>query len=287
MTKKIIVIGTDSTHCVAFARLLLEQGPWRIKTAIRDTRSSLEMSQNRYRDIEKQLVELGIAIVDHLSDNLAESADAFIIASVDASLHVSQFQKLVAYGKPIFIDKPVAYTKTEMEQIFELAGANGLEIMTSSSLRFSDSVVRLSSQLSGTPITRLELAGPMPLEVGIPGMYWYGIHLVELLLTLCPKEFQVKAVAIKEDKILIQCQAGDTECEIHGDLRGLGEFKGRVYCGEECVAFNQGADPAPLYSYLVAAMLAYFETGSAPVSPEQTRSVISLVEKINDKGGWL
>ena len=290
MGKNITVIGTDSTHCVAFARLLHEntQSPWKISYAVRDSRSQLALSRERYQGIESQMIELGITIFTDLTPELVSSTDAFIIASVDASLHLSQFTKLVNLGKPIFIDKPISYSSAILSDMFALAKEAQLEIMSSSSLRFSQAVLQFKAQVAefDQPPTTIKLTGPMPIEPGIPGMFWYGIHLVETLLTIYPRDFHVLEAKEEHGDLLIVCQSGDIRCEFYGDLSGHGGFGGEVVTREQDVRFKQESDCKPLYAYLVEAMLDYFETGRSPVSPTQTAAVISLVEKINDKGGW-
>lgn len=283
MLKQITVIGTDSTHCVAFARLLKEreEEPWQITAAVRDSSSSLRLSQSRYPQIEAEMEGLGVTIFDTLTPGLAARTDAFIIASVDASLHVGQYQQLAPYGKAIFIDKPLAYSSVDMEKIFDVAEAHDLEVMSSSSLRFSESILE-AAELVAKP-TVIDLQGPLPIEPEIPGMFWYGIHLVELLLTICPQEFQVEQVRQVSDELIITCHSSETRCRLRGDLKGRGDFKGQLSAPHQSQSFNQAKDREPLYAYLVKEMLAYFETGLSPVSKEQTRAVIALVEKINQE----
>lgn len=290
MIKKITVIGTDSTHCVAFTRLLNNNPAcsWKISYAIRDNRSKLALSQGRFQEIESQLKDLNVELCEDLSSELVSSTDAFIIASVDASLHLDQFKQLVQYDKPIFIDKPITYSSREMAEIFTLSDQYGIAVMTSSSLRFSAAILTAKAQLVklAKPVTKIILTGPMPIERGIPGMFWYGIHLIEMLLTLLPGHYEVKSVKEKGETLQIMCQSQQLTVEFNGDLTGAGSFSGKLETATEVIDFKQEADSQPLYSYLVEEMLDFFNTGKSKVSQEQTSQVISLVERINDKGGW-
>lgn len=283
--KKITLIGTDSTHCNAFAKLLKEDNsPWEISYAIRDNRSQLPISVSRREQIEKQMVrELGIEILDELNSELVSKTDAFIIAAVDASVHLSQFQSLTAFGKPVFIDKPLAYSLSEAKEIQRIAKISNTAFFSSSGLRFSESVVRCSKEIDGEASWKARLMGPITFEKGIPGMYWYGIHLIEALLTIFPDDFKVERIEIdkKANELLIKLISEHCECMIHGDLSGSSSFSGQIYNQEKSLYFDTDQDSKVLYQYLLERILCFFETCELPFSFQETEAVLSLTERIN------
>lgn len=199
--KKIILIGTDSTHCTAFTKVLKEMGNiWEIGWALRDLRSELPISTTRHNAIEETLsTELGVSVVDVLTDEMIQQSAGFIVTSVDAELHLSQFEQLAVYQKPVFIDKPLAYSLRNTKRIQQLAKAANCPFFSCSSLRYSSAVVECAKKIKQESNWLTQLKGPISFIEGVPGMYWYGIHLVELLLTLFPHSFQVEKIVMNEE----------------------------------------------------------------------------------------
>lgn len=289
MKKNITVIGTDSTHCTAFARLLNQpkSGDWCIKYAIRDQRSNIDLSVLRREAIEKTMVEeLNISLADELTDTILSSTDAFIIASVDASLHLSQFKSLLPYQKPVFIDKPISYRLVEYQEMVALAKQHQVPLMSSSSLRFSEAVVTTKNRFD--KIEKLELTGPMPFEKEIPGLFWYGIHLIECLKTFIPSEIHIQTVKKAKGNIKIKLSNQDVDALIQGELTGTAQFSGTVKGYDQKgnpqeLAFTLDDDLKPLYAYLLEAMIVFFETRQSPTSSKMTEEIMKLIEEINQK----
>jgi hypothetical protein len=283
---QITLIGTDSTHCLAFAKLLRQQSAsWQITQAVRDSRSHLSISCRRVDDIEQQMQVAGIRIVDQLTPDIDALTDAYIIASVDASLHRSQFQTIRGFGKPVFIDKPIAYSSVDAAALFAMASDVGVPMFSSSSLRYSASVVAMKHQIEAQPKQQwqLTLTGPVTFEAGIPGFYWYGIHLVEALCTIFPEVFRVIDYQHLDDKkqVVVNLESAHCKCQIIGDTTGQQNFSGVATSATSRLTFAIEEDAEPLYAYLLKQMIPFFESDIMPVSPGETQQVMALVEAIN------
>lgn len=286
MTKYITLIGTDSSHCLAFAKLLKEQNAeWQILYAIKDYRSSLPLSIERRLPMEAEMRNFGITIFDKLSQPIVERTDAFIIASVDASLHLSQFEEIAKFHKPVFIDKPIAYSIQTAEKIEAISSKFGTPYFSSSSLRFSASVVKATKVVKNSTDKQwqVHLFGPINFKEGIPGMYWYGIHLIESLLTIFPNKFIVDDVRIDElkDNIKIFLHAENCQCEILGDMVNFSAFRGEITSTNSHIDFDTSKDSKKLYSYLLDTMIPFFDSKINPLPFTTTKPVLQLVEAIN------
>jgi hypothetical protein len=285
MKKKITLIGTDSTHCYAFAKLLnSSNSDWEIKYAIRDYRSELPISVSRREKIEKEMSNnFDIQVFDFLTEEILTSTDAFIIASVDANLHVSQFKKIAQYKKPIFIDKPITYSSKDAKEIDKISKEQNAPYFSSSSLRFSESIVGSSEFVFGKSNWNLTVEGPLTFERGIPGMFWYGIHIVEALLTIVPEDFTIDNIQINKEKNIIEIYliSKEKRAVLIGDLTGTSSFRGHIYSNNKELLFDVENDNMPLYQYLLTEIIAFFETQQSPVNFIETSRVLTLVEKIN------
>lgn len=292
--KKITLIGTDSTHCTAFAELLNYSNAkfdWQIAHALRDINSRLPLSIERMPAIERKMSrEFGIEIVDDL-ESIKASTDAYIIASVDASLHLKQFEQLLDEGKPVFIDKPITYSLQETHHLFNLSEKYDVPVFSSSSLRFSASLINFKEKLRAVKGVnkKMILQGPLTFEKGIPGMFWYGIHILEMLVALLEERqhiyFEDVVINNQEHQVKIKLLNEEFQIVLLGDMLGEVQFEGKLWVDDDMVEFTLAQDELPLYYYLIEQMLLFFENSQSPVLRQETEKVISLAEMINNKLG--
>ncbi|MFS0726460.1 hypothetical protein [Paenibacillus sp. 1P07SE] len=81
--------------------------------------------------------------------------------------------------------------------------------MSSSSLRYPEGLIAACARSqTQSPVFGVDCCGPMKLEPQLPGWFWHGVHLVEMLYAVLEAGcFWVTAVQNEED-------AGD--CGLHG-----------------------------------------------------------------------
>lgn len=110
----IALIGLDTSHVSAFTKLLNDPDDphhiagAKVTAAYPGGSADLFASYSRVDKFTAELKEkYGVAIVD-TPEAAAEAADVVFITSVDGRVHLHQFERVVSYQKPVFVDKPFA-----------------------------------------------------------------------------------------------------------------------------------------------------------------------------------
>jgi hypothetical protein len=180
------IIGTDTSHTVAFAHTLNDPtapnhvSGARIDVAFKGGSPDVEESSSRVEKYAAELRDkLGVRRVNQISD-MCGSVDGILLESVDARMHLAQMKEAVKCGKPVFIDKPLASSLKDAREIARVAADAHVPWFSSSSLRFSN-----ITSLKETPMNGVMVWGPGPTEAHQQlDLSWYGIHAAEMLFTL-------------------------------------------------------------------------------------------------------
>jgi predicted dehydrogenase len=287
---RIGIIGTDTSHVIAFSKILNdprhpEHIPGaRIVAAYKGGSKDIESSASRVDKYAEELArDWGVEIVADIA-SLLTKVDAVLLESVDGRPHLAQAKPVIAAGKPLFIDKPLAATLEDAREIDRLAREKGVKWFSSSSLRWAKSLGPMRQpDLKGALVW-----GPGPLEEHhYLELGWYAIHATEMLFTLLGKGCETVTRTYSADQDEITCRWKDGRI---GTVRAL-----RPYADFGAVVFTAGnkviQSPAKFeYSYvpLVREFVQFFQTGKTPVDPEETLEIFAFLDaaqKSREQGG--
>ncbi|QUG40674.1 Gfo/Idh/MocA family oxidoreductase [Psychrobacillus sp. INOP01] len=279
------LIGLDTSHCEIFTRLLNDSGAphhvtgAKITHAIPTYSEDLPISRERFRNYYEIVTKkYGVIPVEDIEEFMA-AVDAVIIGTVDGRNHLDWFKKIVSYSKPIFIDKPVVMSSAEMQELINLSKVNNTPVMSSSSLRFSESVAAVSNN---TDIQSGYFFGPTPHQEQMPGYFWYGIHLLEMVVTIFGTEVEKMKIETYKDCEQIHLTFANGK---HAILRGENEWHNRfgaiLHSKESIHSLRLWEEEKPYYAGLIEQVVHFFETGVSPVAIEETERIVGLIEKIN------
>ena len=280
---RIGIISCDTSHCTAFAEAFNNaQGKsyvpgGKIVAAFKGGSPDVQSSASRVEGIAKALREkYGVRIYDTIEE-LCANVDAVLLESVDGRPHLAQVKPVLAAHKPVFVDKPCAGSLADAIEIFRLAKEAGVPIFSSSSLRFAKDTQAVHRGAIGK-VSYAETTSPLELESHHPELFWYGVHGVESLFTVMGTGCETVKRGVGTNGLVIVTgtwSGGRTgiyreEKQQNYNANYHGIAKGEK--GEAKVGSFDG------YAPLDEAIMKFFQTGVAPVAPEETIEIMAFME---------
>ncbi len=277
------IIGLDTSHAIAFTKLLNAEKPAEALKGIRMVAvypkgsPDIETSTSRVPDYTKAIKELGVEVVDSIPA-LLQKVDVVFLETNDGRPHFEQVLPVFKAGKPVFIDKPIAGSLTDAVAIFEAGRKYKVPVFSSSSLRFTDGAKEIAKGKYGKVIG-CDAYSPCSLEKTHPSLFWYGIHGVETLFTVMGPGCESVTRASTTDTDFVTGIWKDGRI---GTFRGLRSGK-RGYGGQ--VFGDKGNGPIGGYSGyqpLVEEIVTFFRTGKPPVTEEETLDIYAFMEAADE-----
>lgn len=276
------MIGLDTSHVTAFTKLInneTDKHGCKVVAGYRGGSPDIPSSANRVDKFTQQLREqYGVEIVDTIEE-LCQKVDGVLLESVDGRPHLKQARPVIAAGKPLFIDKPMAGSLADVLEIFRLAEEKNVPVWSSSSLRYSPAIVELKKKKTVGDILGCDTYGPCSLEEHHPDLYWYGVHGVEMLFTIMGTGCQsVKRVQTDEYEHVVGIWEGGRV----GTFRGIkGGKKGYGFTAYGTTGISQGGKFGG-YGPLVDDVIKFFKTGEVPVPKEETIEIFAFMSAADE-----
>ena len=278
------LIGLDTSHVVAFTKLLNDSQDknhvpgGKVVAAFKGGSKDIESSWSRVEGYTKELQEkFGVKMVPSI-EALCQEVDAVLLESVDGRPHLEQARPVLKAGKPMFIDKPVAGSLRDAIEIYRLAKESKTPIFSSSSYRFYESLIELKKTDVGE-IRSVISYGPAHLEPHHPDLFWYGVHPTEALFTFMGTGCEtVTRTSTPDTDVVTGVWSGGRIGTLHALRKGNAPHKVIVF-GSKTVADQKGSGD---YAPLVREIMRFFQTGVAPVSPEETLELFGFMEAADE-----
>ncbi len=282
--RRIGIIGFDTSHVPAFTKLLNDDSDrfhvagGRVVAGYPSFSPDIEASASRVEGYRKQLSEeMGVKIVSSIEELLPE-VDAVLLESNDGRRHLPEARSVIEAKKPLFIDKPLAANFAEAKEIVELAAKYSCPVFSSSSLRFDHNIQGSRNDPGLGKVIGCDAFSPATQEATNPGLFWYGIHGVEMLYTFmgtgCKKLFAEKTP--DTDFLIGEWEDGRIGT-VRGTRTGLHTFGVRVF-GEKKIAQITYSTEVPIYAQLLKEIIPFFKTGIPPVPPKETLEIMQFMQ---------
>jgi Oxidoreductase family, NAD-binding Rossmann fold len=282
------IIGTDTSHAVAFTRALNDSAAAnhvagaRVVVAYKGGSPDIEESRSRVDAFASELRDRwGVRFVNAIPE-MCGAVDGILLESVDGRQHLPQMKEAVRCGKPVFIDKPLASSLDDAKAIARLAREAHVPWFSASTLRFSE--IRSMTQM---PVKGAMVWGPGPTEPHQAlDLSWYGVHAAEMLYTLLGTGCSVVKRTTSEDADIVTCQWKDGRLGTMRVDRPYSQFGAVVFRAKNRV--NVLPEIKVDYIPLVREIVEFMTSSQPPVSNAETLEIFEFLDaaqRSKERGG--
>ena len=277
--KRVGIIGATTSHVVAFTNQINDPNGdelmqrYEVTAAYAGGMPDNPSSWGRVAEYTKFLVDKGVTMYPTVEEML-EHVDFVMLESVDGRPHLEQARPVIAAGKPMYIDKPMAGSLADVLKIFRLAEENNVPIFSASSLRYGTDLYDLRNNKPHGEILGCDAFSPCALNEKHPDLYWYGIHGVEsLFAAMGPGCMSVTRMHSDGSDVVVGLWSDGRIGTFRGIRQGKADYGARVLT--EKAIINAGQYNG--YTPLVVEICKFFDSLEPPVNPHETIEMFAFM----------
>lgn len=287
---KIGIIGLDTSHAPAFAKLFNAENPvpalsgFTVVAAFPQGSVDIKSSVDRIPEYTRQVQQSGVEVVDSIK-KLLSMVDVVLLETNDGRPHLEQAREVFKAGKPVFIDKPVAGSLKDAVAIYKEAADRKIPMFSSSSLRYMKNVNAVRYENKIGKVLGADTFSPATLEPHHPDLFWYGIHGVEVLFTVMGVGCETVTRFQTEDTEVVVGKWKDGRIgTFRGMRKGKHDYGGTAYGTEG----NINLGPFDGYDALAVKIGEFFKSKVTPLDVRETLEIYAFMEAADEskrKGG--
>ena len=215
------------------------------------------------------------SVVERLEDMIPE-IDALLLARDDGENHLAMAAPFLDKGVPVFIDKPLADNRHDLEA-FRERFRKGQPFLSSSCFRYCEEL----KTLAGERFTYATAFSPK---------YWrtYGIHLLEGLRAVMGGGFKAVRDVGTEGRAQVQLIWRDGREALLEVVEGIsGPIAFQFHKADRWVRVDS-FDTFVMFKAQLEAFVSMVETGKPPFAMEETFELVSVVAGAREsQGEWI
>jgi predicted dehydrogenase len=208
--------------------------------------------------------------------------DAVVVDHIHGKYHLPAATPLLEAGMPLFIDKPLCCSRSEGKRFLARAAALGVPVCSFSVMPLQAAFVALKKQVRKLgQIYAVVTTGPCDITSRYGGIFFYGIHQVEMILRLLGYEVshaQVSKGSGKNHLATLTYKDGRM-ATMHLIAEGAGLFhlsvigaKGRI---DESITYDQN-----MFLAGVRAAVRMFRSGKTDETMESMLVPVAVLEAL-------
>jgi len=175
---RIGIVGAENSHCVHIARAL------NLGDAFSDCRVTHVWGETP-EFAAKAAEEAQIPTVVDDYEQMIGHVDGVVVDHRDGKYHLPAARPFVEAGLPVFVDKPFCTDLAEGLEFARFARSKGVPVTSFSVVSLQSSVKNFATAAAKLGRLRaVQTAGPCDIRSEYGGVFFYGIHQVELVTNL-------------------------------------------------------------------------------------------------------
>ena len=216
------------------------------------------------RDIaEASLIE---NVVENMTDMIGK-VDAIILARDDGENHLSMAKPFIEKDIPILIDKPLTDNAEDLKEFIQYY-EKGKSIMSCSSMRYADSILKLKGKL-----------GRILTANAVTPKYWrtYGIHLIEGIYAVMGGGIKSVQNIGDEGKEIVHLCYVDGKHVVLQTFKGINSGIHFAFYGEGNSEIVTSIDSFSSFKNTLSAFVKMLDSGKPPFDWHETVEMAKIV----------
>ena len=277
---RIGIIGLDTSHAEQFTlRLNDTANPnhvpgGRVVAAFPAASADIEESRSRVEGFTAIVRDkFGVRIAGGIED-VCNNVDAILLLTLDGRPRLPQMKQILSFGKPVFMDKPVAASLKDAVEIYRLAEAAKVPVFSASAIRWYPGVLEVAN-VEKEPANGALSYGPAHILAHHPDLFFYGIHPTEALFTIMGTGcLSVSRVTTPASSVVTGLWQGSRTGTLHAIHEGVKAYK-VIRFGKNAVTEQKSEGD---YTPMLREIIKFFQTKQPPISAKDTLEIYAFME---------
>lgn len=239
----------------------------------------VEFSEKQLQSFSDTIRGQGVEFVSSIKE-LVKRVNAVMILTNDGRPHLKEIIPVLKSGKPVYVDKPLAASLSEVLAIFKVSKKYNVPMFSCSPLRYVKEAQDIREGKVVGKVLGASTYGPAPLQKSHVDLFWDGIHAVESLYTvLGGTGCRTVSRTSTDDADVVVGNWDDGRVGVFRGIRkGKGGFGGTAF-GDKGIA-SIGAFNG--YRPLVVTIVEFFRSGIPPISDEETIEIYTFMDAADE-----
>lgn len=273
---RIGIVGAENTHSAAIAKTL------NVQRSVPGCRVVALWGETKAFAEKTAKVGKIPRIVRRPADMVGQ-IDAAIVDHRHAKYHLPAAEAFLAAKLPMFIDKPFCYRLAKGKAFLARARRMRVPVTSFSTVPTSKCFAGFARQVkkSGAAVSATSF-GPCDLNSPYGGIFFYGIHQVDVLLSLLGPE--VRAVSVSRarprgDAVAALFWSSGLTASMHCLQERSAGFQVAVATEAGCLSARLESDPNP-YLTGIETFCRMFRTGTQPIDHRRILATVAVLEAL-------